>query len=106
MELGSIAEWDFFRWFFEDDFSRDGHQIDIRFGASSALGILGLVGSGLGVPVCAEGIARFLPRMIVTNSIADCDAAISTLLCWNRAYATPAPRNFVEIAKAYANSAP
>lgn len=105
MVLGSMAEWDFFRWFIEDVFSRAGHQIDIRFEASNALGILGLVGSGLGVSVYAEGIARFQPRTIVTKPIADCDASISTLLCWNRAYATPALRNFVEIAETFANAA-
>lgn len=58
------------------------------------------------MPVYAEGIARFQSRMIVTNPSADCDSAIITLLCWNKAYVTPALRNFVEIAKAFANSAP
>ncbi len=96
--LGSMAEWDFFRWFIEDVFSRAGQEPDVRFEASNALGILGLVGSGLGVSIYAESIARFQPRTIVTKPIEDCHSEITTLLAWNRAYTSPALRNFVECA--------
>ena len=49
MVLGSMAEWDFFRTFVVDTFAQAGHQVDVRYEASNAMGILGLVGSGLGV---------------------------------------------------------
>ena len=99
MVLGNMAEWDFFRLFVNDMFSRDGHSIKIRYEASNALGILGLVSEGLGVSIYSQGIARFQPRTIVTKPISDCDATISTLLIWNRAYKTPALMNFVTVAE-------
>ena len=97
--LGNRAEWDIFRLFLEDMFSREGHKIQISYEASNALGILGLVSSGLGISVYSQGIARFQPRTIMTKPISDCDARISTLLAWNRAYKTPALMNFVSVAQ-------
>jgi LysR family transcriptional regulator, benzoate and cis,cis-muconate-responsive activator of ben and cat genes len=97
--LGSLAEWDFFRVFIDDMFSRDGHVVNVRYEASNTLGILGLVSAGLGVSVYSQGIRRFQPRTIVTKPITDCDAKISTLLTWNRAYKTPALLNFVAVAE-------
>lgn len=99
MVLGSMAEWDFFRLFVNDMFSRDGHSLQISYEASNALGILGLVSSGLGISIYSQGIARFQPRTIITKPISDCDARISTLLTWNRAYKTPALMNFVSVAE-------
>ncbi|WP_371228053.1 LysR family transcriptional regulator [Roseovarius sp. 2305UL8-3] len=99
MVLGNMAEWDFFRLFVNDMFSRDGHSISVRYEASNALGILGLVSAGLGVSIYSQGIARFQPRTIMTKPISDCDARISTLLAWNRAYKTPALTNFVAVAE-------
>ncbi len=99
MVLGSMAEWDFFRLFVNDMFSRNGHSITVRHEASNALGILGLVASGLGISIYSQGIARFQPRNIMTKPISDCDATISTLLAWNRAYKTPALTNFVAVAE-------
>ena len=99
MVLGNMAEWDFFRLFVNDMFSRDGHSPKIRYEASNALGILGLVSEGLGVSIYSQGIARFQPRTIMTKPISDCDATISTLLTWNRAYKTPVLMNFVTVAE-------
>lgn len=99
MVLGSTAEWDFFRLFVNDIFSREGHSIKISYEASNALGILGLVSAGLGVSIYAQGIGRFQPRTIMTKPISDCDARISTLLAWNRGYKTPALMNFVAVAE-------
>lgn len=97
--LGNATEWDFFRLFVNDMFSREGHSINIRYEASNALGILGLVSSGLGVSIYSQGITRFQPRTIITKPISNCDASISTLLTWNRAYKTPALMNFVAVAE-------
>lgn len=97
--LGNMAEWGFFRLFVNDMFSREGHAIKISYEASNAIGILGLVSSGLGISIYSQDIARFHPRTIMTKPINDCDAAISTLLAWNRAYKTPALMNFVAVAE-------
>lgn len=96
--LGNMEQWETFRIMIDDLFTRGGHTIDIRYEASNALGILGLVGNGLGLSVYAEGITRFQPRKIVTKPISDCDARISTVLAWNRSYKTPALMNFVAVA--------
>ena len=66
--LGNMTEWDFFRLFVDDMFSRNGHDIDVRYEASNALGILGLVSSGLGVSIYSQGISRFQPRTIMTQA--------------------------------------
>ena len=99
MVLGSMAEWDFFRTFVVDTFAQAGHQVDVRYEASNAMGILGLVGSGLGVSVYSQAIERFQPRTIMTRPIADCPARVETLLVWNRAYKNPALLNFVATVK-------
>jgi DNA-binding transcriptional LysR family regulator len=97
--LGTTAEWDSYRLFVEDMFSREGLEFRVGYEASNALGILGLVSSGLGVSIYSQGIARFQPRTIMTKPISDCHDRISTLLAWNRAYKTPALMNFVEVAE-------
>jgi DNA-binding transcriptional LysR family regulator len=99
MVLGSMAEWDFFRLFITDIFTRNGNTVDVRYEASNAMGILGLVSAGLGVSVYSQGIARFQPRTIMTKPIEDCEPRISTMLVWNRAYKTPALMNFVSVAE-------
>lgn len=106
MVLGSTAEWDFFRLFVNDMFSREGHSITISYEASNALGILGLVSSGLGISIYSQGISRFQPRKIITKHISDCDVKISTLLAWNRAYKSPALMNFVAVAEELFPSVP
>lgn len=95
MVLGSMAEWDFFRHFVLDLFARAGYQVNIRFEASNALGILGLVGSGLGLSVYSQSIERFQPRTIMTRPIEDSLARVETVIAWNRAYKNPAILNFV-----------
>jgi len=97
--LGTMAEWDFFRLFIDDMFSREGLSITIGYEASNALGILGLVSSGLGISIYSESIARFQPRSIMIKSITGCEDRISTLLAWNRAYKTPALINFIAVAR-------
>lgn len=100
MVLGSMGEWDFFRTFVADAFAQVGQQINVRYEASNAMGILGLVGSGMGVSVYPQSIERFQPRTIMIRPIADCTARVETLLVWNRAYKNPALLNFVKTVKA------
>lgn len=97
--LGSVAEWDFFRQFVLDAFAQAGQHVQIKYEASNAMGILGLVAEGLGVSVYAQAIERFQPRTIMTKPISDCDARVQTLLVWNRAYKNPALMNFVAVAR-------
>lgn len=99
MVLGSIAEWDFFRQFVLDAFAQAGQQVQIKYEASNAMGILGLVSEGLGVSVYAGSITRFQPRTIMTKPISDCTAQVQTVLAWNRAYKNPALMNFVAVAR-------
>ncbi|MBK8438840.1 MAG: LysR family transcriptional regulator [Rhodobacter sp.] len=99
MVLGSAGEWEFFRTFVLDVFAQSGHQVAVRYEASNAMGILGLVASGLGVSVYSRSIERFQPRSIMIRPIADCAARIETLLVWNRAYKNPALMNFVTVAR-------
>jgi DNA-binding transcriptional LysR family regulator len=99
MVLGSITEWDSFRQFVLDAFAQAGHQVQIKYEASNAMGILGLVSEGLGVSVYAQAIARFQPRTIMTKPISDCAARVQTMLVWNRAYKNPALMNFVAVAR-------
>lgn len=99
MVLGSIAEWDFFRQFVLDAFAQAGQHVQIKYEASNAMGILGLVSEGLGVSVYADSITRFQPRTIMTKPISDCGAQVQTLLVWNRAYKNPALMNFVAVAR-------
>lgn len=99
MVLGSPAEWDAFRRFVIDTFAQAGQQVTIRYEASDAMGILGLVGAGLGLSVFSQAIERFQPRTIMTRPITDCPARVETLLVWNRAYKNPALMNFVKIVR-------
>lgn len=99
MVLGSIAEWDFFRQFVLDAFAQAGQHVQIKYEASNAMGILGLVSEGLGVSVYADSITRFQPRTIMTKPISDCAVQVQTLLVWNRAYKNPALMNFVAVAR-------
>lgn len=101
--LGNMEQWETFRLMIGDLFTRGGYTINTRYEASNALGILGLVGNGLGLSIYAEGITRFQPRNIITKPISDCEARISTILAWNRAYKTPALVNFVAIANEIAS---
>lgn len=100
--LGSVEEWDFFRRIVEELFNTEGLSITdkIRFEASTTLGILGLVASGLGISIYAEGLKRFQPRQVVFKEIENCEQAVQTIFCWNRAYVTPIIRNFTAVVNA------
>ena len=97
--LGNWEQWEFFRLFVDDLFSRSGHTINVRYEASNAWGILGVVGNGVGISNFAESILRFQPRTIISKPISDCDMQILTHLAWNRAYKTPALMNFIAVAE-------
>ena len=95
--LGSLDQWDFFRLLVDDIFSAAGLTMRVAYEPSNTLGILGLVASGLGVAVYAEGLKRFQPQRVLFKPIADCNTTLETILCWNRANQSPALRNFVKM---------
>lgn len=93
--LGTMQEWDFYRWRLNDIFAALGLAIGPAFEASNALGILGLVAAGLGVSVFPEGVARLRDGGIVAKPIADCDDTIDTMLVWSRAHMPAHLANFI-----------
>lgn len=97
--LGSIAEWDFFRHFVLDAFAQAKVGVQIKYEASNAMGILGLVASGLGVSVYAQALERLRPQGIAIRPIADSRQDLETVLAWNRSYKNPVLLNFVKVAR-------
>ena len=100
MVLGAHEQWDFFRRLMDEIFHSAGLALKAAYEPSNTMGILGLVGSGLGVSIYAEGLQRFQPQRIAFRPIADCTTEIETLMCWNRGNQAPALRNFVATAAA------
>jgi DNA-binding transcriptional LysR family regulator len=96
MVLGAHDQWDFFRRLVDEIFHSAGLTLKAAYEPSNTMGILGLVGSGLGVSIYAEGLQRFQLQRVAFKPIADCTMEIETLLCWNRARKPPALRNFVK----------
>jgi LysR family transcriptional regulator, benzoate and cis,cis-muconate-responsive activator of ben and cat genes len=97
--LGNIAEWDFFRQFVLDAFAQANVAAQVKYEASNAMGILGLVASGLGVSVYAQALEKLQPQGIAIRPIADCRQDLETVLAWNRAYKNPVLMNFVKVAR-------
>ncbi len=100
--LGNMSEWDFFRQFVLDAFAQADVEVHIKYEASNAMGILGLVASGLGVSVYAQALERLQPHGIAIRPITDCRQGVETVLAWNRAYKNPVLTNFVKVARSLA----
>jgi DNA-binding transcriptional LysR family regulator len=96
MVLGGHDQWDFFRRLLDEIFHSSGLTLNVAYEPSNTMGILGLVGSGLGVSIYAEGLRRLQPQRVMFKPIIDCSTEIETLLCWNRAHQPPALRNLVK----------
>jgi DNA-binding transcriptional LysR family regulator len=94
--LGGHDQWDFFRRLLDEIFHSSGLTLNVAYEPSNTMGILGLVGSGLGVSIYAEGLKRLQPQRVMFKPIIDCSTEIETLLCWNRAHKPPALRNLVK----------
>jgi DNA-binding transcriptional LysR family regulator len=97
--LGSMSEWDFFRQLVLDAFAGADLKVQVKYEASNAMGILGLVAAGLGVSVYARAIENIQPGALAVRPITDCRHAVETVLSWNRAYKNPALLNFVKVAR-------
>jgi DNA-binding transcriptional LysR family regulator len=101
--LGTMQEWDFYRWRLNDIFAGLGLAVSPAFEASNALGLLGLVAAGLGVSIFPEGIAQLRDRGVAARPIADCAETIDTMLVWSRAHTPPHLVNFIATCRAAFN---
>ena len=97
--LGNANEWDFFRALIDKPFAKKGLKLNITYEASNTMGILGLVAGGLGQTIYVDSITRIQPEGLVSRSISDCDASITTALAWRRGHQTPIIRNLIAAAR-------
>lgn len=77
--MGTLEQWDLYRWMLDDLFLRNGIVPNVVLEASSISGMLGLVQAGLGIAVFPRSIAALCPPSIQHRSIADSDLAIETV---------------------------
>jgi DNA-binding transcriptional LysR family regulator len=77
--MGSLEEWDSYRWMLDDLFLRHGVMPNVVLEASSISGMLGLVQAGLGYSIFPECVAAQCPPDIHYQTIADSDVYIETI---------------------------
>lgn len=77
--MGTLEQWDLYRWMLEDLFLRNGIVPTVVLEASSISGMLGLVQAGLGVAVFPQSMAALCPPSIRCRPIDDADLAIETV---------------------------
>ncbi|MGA7803616.1 LysR family transcriptional regulator [Bradyrhizobium sp.] len=77
--MGSLEEWDTYRWGLDDLFFRKGVTPNVTLEASSISGILGLVQAGLGCTIFPESVAAQCPPDIHHQIIADSDVDVETI---------------------------
>ena len=95
--MGTMAQWDFYRHMLDGIFASRGLSANVAFEASSSMGMLGLVASGLGSAIFPECVRRLQPIGIEIVEITDLDGPIQTVLAWRRAGLSITARNFVRI---------
>lgn len=77
--MGSLEQWDLYRWMLDDMFLRKGIVPRVTLEASSITGILGLVAAGLGVSLFPACIARLCPPSVGHTPLKDRDLFIETI---------------------------
>jgi LysR family transcriptional regulator, benzoate and cis,cis-muconate-responsive activator of ben and cat genes len=82
--MGSLREWDFYRWTLEDHFSAGGTPFRVTFEASSAVGVIGLVTAGLGVALLPLGFARQGWPGTVVRRLEPPEPELTTLTAWRK----------------------
>lgn len=94
--MGSLREWDFYRWRLEDHFSAQGLAMKVRVEASSALGVIGLVTAGLGPTLLPLSFAaRGWPETVV-RPLAGAEPQLVTEAAWRKGAAGHVSR-FVDL---------
>jgi DNA-binding transcriptional LysR family regulator len=77
--MGSLEEWDTYRWMLDDLFLRNGVMPNVVLEASSISAMLSLVQAGLGYSIFPECVAAQCPPDIGHQVIADSDMNIDTI---------------------------
>lgn len=94
--MGTLEQWDLYRWQVEDMLLKKGIVPNVLLEASSISGILGLVQRGLGVTIFPLVIAKTCPPAISHRVLEDCNVSIETIgVAPQRP--TPIVREFVSI---------
>lgn len=95
--MGSVEQWDLYRWILDDLFLRKGIVPDVALEASSISGMIGLVQDGLGMSIFPECIARLCPPGVRYRVLQDSDITIETVAVTARDAPAPASE-FVAVA--------
>lgn len=77
--MGSLEQWDLYRWILHDVFLKSGIVPNVVLEASSITGILGLVQAGLGIAVFPRTIAALAPPSIGYRQLGDVDLSVETI---------------------------
>lgn len=77
--MGSLEEWDTYRWMLDELFLRNGVMPNVALEVSSISGMLGLVQAGLGYAIFPECVEAQCPPDIRHQVIADTDVDIETI---------------------------
>lgn len=96
--MGSVEQWDLYRWILDDLFLRKGIVPNVALEASSISGMIGLVQDGLGMSIFPECISRLCPPGVRHRVLSDCDVEIETVAVLGRNASQPA-RDFVSVAR-------
>lgn len=97
--LGSMREWEEYRWRLNDLFSTEGIALNLVLEASNTLAINGLVAAGLGVTIYPESLIDFLGRNVEVRQIMHASFRSRTVLAWKRSNRSPQVQAFVQVAK-------
>lgn len=96
--MGSLEEWDTYRWMLDDFFLRKGVIPNVVLETPSISGMIGLVQAGLGYSIFPECVATQCPSGIAYQIIADSDLDIDTI-CVASHKPTPIVREFMNMLK-------
>lgn len=95
--MGSVEQWDLYRWILDDLFLRKGIVPNVALEASSISGMIGLVQDGLGMSIFPQCISRLCPPGVRHRVLSDCDVEIETVAVLGHSASQPA-REFVAVA--------
>lgn len=94
--MGTLEQWDLYRWMLDDIFLARGIVPTVALEASSITGMLGLVQAGLGVSLFPRSVAALCPPSISFRVLRNCRPAIETIGVAPRK-STALVRNFLAI---------
>lgn len=77
--MGSLEQWDLYRWMLDDIFLAKGLVPNVALEASSLSGIFGLVQAGLGITLFPSSLSSLAPRSIDYRILDDGELLIQTI---------------------------